>query len=90
MLNNENIMNDNELETVSGGYTETNGYAKGFAIICPKCGASVQADFETSAVDSLGQQFYRCRCGQAFLADAGGHATGLNGTIGQFNLNLAP
>ncbi len=72
-------IDDEALEKVSGGYDETSGYAAGFRIKCPKCGASAISDFESFSVDTLGQQYYACRlCGQAYLLDSGGYGTLLN------------
>ena len=90
-MNTDNILTNEELEKVSGGFNETQGYAKGIVITCPKCGASAQSYFEMSSVDALGQSFYRCsKCGQSFLMDAGGYGTKLNGVTGQFNAPIAP
>jgi hypothetical protein len=72
------MIDDSELEKVSGGYDETVGFAAGFKIKCPRCGASSVSDFESSSVAAFGQQYYRCRCGQAFMMDAGGYGTLLN------------
>lgn len=77
-------MDGSELEKVVGGYDETVGYARGFKVRCPSCGASNISDFESSPVDALGQQYYRCRCGQAFLLDGGGYGTLLNRSSNTF------
>ena len=78
-------LTDEELGKITGGYHETNGYASGYMIRCPKCGASAAGDFQRNDVDALGQACYVCKCGQVFLLDSGGFGTMLNNTPGQFN-----
>ena len=84
-MDSKKILTDSQLSKISGGFAETAGYASGYNIICPKCGASDIRDFESSPVDTMGQQFYSCRrCGQAMLLDGGGFGTLLNRGGGTF------
>lgn len=57
-MSNQKFLTPEELERVSGGFTETQGYATGFSIICPKCGSTQSGDFESNPVDALGQQYF--------------------------------
>lgn len=78
-MDNANLLKDEELLKVSGGYDETQGFSAGFKIKCPCCGASNVGNFDSNSVNTLGQQFYQCKnCGQAFLLDGGGYGTLLN------------
>ena len=83
-------VSDDELLGVSGGYVEKNGYAAGYEIKCPKCGASSIGNFDRNDVDALGQAYYRCTsCGCAFLLDSGGYGTILYGSNNQFTAEKA-
>ena len=63
----KNIISDDNLEQVSGGFKATEGYCKGSEIACPNCGNSEQTLFEFDPVGTQECDYFRClKCGQQF------------------------
>ena len=58
--NRENIINDDLLQNVSGGFEETDGIAAGFNIECPNCHNKNKARFEKWIDLSKPGEWYRC------------------------------
>ncbi len=69
------VLNDAELEDVSGGYVDTAGWAEGYVITCPNCRESRENMFYTWIDDDYFQlDGYTCRnCGLTFGVDSLGY-----------------
>ena len=65
-------LSDDELDKVSGGYTEYQGYANGWEIKCPVCGRSGVNDFQSWMDDETRADFFLCRCGYTFAVNQNG------------------
>jgi DNA-directed RNA polymerase subunit RPC12/RpoP len=66
-------LNDNEIEKVSGGFVEHEGYANGHTIACPYCGNQYEGNFSWWLEDGVCQNGYTCQvCGASFWVDEGG------------------
>ena len=65
-------LNKDELGKVSGGYTEYQGYAKGYEIVCPVCGRSGVNDFNSWMDDETCCDFFACKCGYTFAISQDG------------------
>lgn len=64
------MIDESKLESVSGGYKETQEVAsKGKNIVCPRCNASKKISFYPKPFydDSLQSVEYHCRCGCKFV-----------------------
>lgn len=66
-----NKISDDMLASVTGGYIESDGWAAGWEITCPNCGASSYGMFDIwneSDIDCISG--YKCRlCGKEFGID---------------------
>ena len=64
------MIDESKLESVSGGYMETQeGASKGKDIVCPRCNASEKDSFcpKPFQDDSLQSVEYHCKCGCKFV-----------------------
>ena len=62
-----------QLEKVTGGFWETEGYSKGHWIECPNCQMSRKSDFVTYiASDDKQLDEFECKCGFVFYVDSDG------------------
>ncbi|MCR5789924.1 MAG: hypothetical protein K6G83_08545 [Lachnospiraceae bacterium] len=66
-------LTDAELDKVTGGYWEYQGYAAGYWIECPFCGRFQESDFATWADTAQQVDQFRCKCNGAFAVDAAGN-----------------
>lgn len=66
-------LSSDQLENVSGGYWENDGYAEGYWIQCPNCGRSGVDDFNTWMDHGQDCDWFVCRCGFSFAVDAAGY-----------------
>ena len=70
------MLTDDELEEVAGGFWETEGWAAGYWVQCPKCGADLKSSFKTYIADMTYQvDGFECQtpgCGCVFGVDSSG------------------
>ncbi len=45
-------LSDDQLEKVAGGFVEDEGWAAGYEIVCPECGADTKCSFNTFVLDN--------------------------------------
>ena len=63
----ENILNDDNLEKVSGGFLATEGYNAGTEIVCPNCGNIEKSRFiKIESIATQEGEYFECSCGQKF------------------------
>ena len=66
-ISKNNLLNDDNLEKVSGGFTATEGYNTGAEIQCPNCGNADIHFFEFDMVGTQECDYFKClKCGQQF------------------------
>ena len=69
-------LSDDQLEKVAGGFVEYEGWAAGYEIVCPECGADTKCSFNTFVLDnSIRLAGYEClnpACRFVFGVDSGG------------------
>ena len=65
-------LSDDELDKVSGGYTEYQGYAKGYEVVCPVCGRNGVDDFDSWMDHETCSDFFVCKCGYTFAISQNG------------------
>ena len=67
-ISKKNILSDDNLENVSGGFKLETGYFNaGAEIVCPNCGNADRSKFK--AIESIATQegeYFKCSCGQQF------------------------
>ena len=69
------MLSDDQLEKVTGGYVSAYGWSSGWEIVCPQCGAEEYRNFDSwieSDEDSL-DGFQCLRCQYVFGVDNKGH-----------------
>ena len=63
-----------QLEEVTGGFWETEGYSANYWIECPNCQRSRKSDFVTHIARSDYQiDEFECKCGFVFYVDSQGY-----------------
>ncbi len=74
-------LNDSELNSVTGGFIETQGYAAAYNIICPWCRKSEAENFTWWQDTTYKQNGYTCaNCKRNFWVDVNGNYTDENNT----------
>ena len=69
---------DDQLDRVAGGYVESAGWAAGWNVVCPGCGAEAYNDFDSwiESEDDCMDGFKCRRCGMVFGIDNKGRIWG--------------
>ena len=66
-------LSDADMEKVSGGFENIEGYSKGKEIMCHSCGESDEGHFEVWNVANDERDYFRCHtCGHTFTVDKNG------------------
>lgn len=78
-------LRDDEIEKVSGGFVEHEGYAVGHTIACPYCGNQYEPNFCWWMEAGTNQNGYTCQvCGADFWVDEYGYYYDINDNMMPF------
>lgn len=79
-------MDDKVLDSVAGGFVESEGYAKKQTIICPYCGNKRESKFEWWEEEEFKQNGYTCQaCEKDFWVDGNGYYYDVFNEVMSFN-----
>ncbi len=75
MGNGRQLLSEDDLDWVNGGFMEDRGYVHNKEVTCPYCGESRKSKFRMIQLDNLGVNEYRC------LSCNGSFQVGKNGSV---------